>query len=263
MSSNHGSGETDQRGGGERKKVAVVSPVRAVTGHELRENCRRITEIHRRQALRQLILSSFCFFVASMASAAEPGIRDSSTLRDKAVYFQQDLRDKHLLEGLYISIVPAAPAGTKLRHTVEEPGNVIHAGVWTGRYLAGVGYQYAVTQDPKVRGHGDEILHGLRKLQEGAAPILVATHGSTAAEQTAISLGSSSLAADGTAVGLLVGQAIVNPVPADMAGNSAVSNSRAADASHARLEQGRPGSRGDGVDDAFGSADLLPPKANI
>jgi len=101
-----------------------------------------------------------------MASAAEPGIRDSSPLRDKAVYFQQDLCDKHLLEGLYISIVPAAPAGTKLRHTVEEPGNVIHAGVWTGRYLAGVGYQYAMTQDPQVRTHGDEILHGLRKLQE-------------------------------------------------------------------------------------------------
>jgi hypothetical protein len=143
-----------------------MSPVPAVTEHELRENYRRIPEIHRRQALRQLILSSFCFLVASMASAAEPGISDSSTLRDKAGYFQQDLRDKHLLEGLYISIVPAAPAGTKLRHTVEEPGNVIHAGVWTGRYLAGVGYQYAVTQDPRVRAHGDEILHGLRKLQE-------------------------------------------------------------------------------------------------
>ena len=116
--------------------------------------------------MRQLMLSSICFIVTSVACAAEPGIRDSSPLPDKAAYFQQDLCDRHLLEGLYISIVPAAPAGTKLRHTVEEPGNVIHAGVWTGRYLAGVGYQYAVTQDPRVRAHGDEILHGLRKLQE-------------------------------------------------------------------------------------------------
>ncbi|HWV98775.1 MAG TPA: hypothetical protein VNZ64_03680 [Candidatus Acidoferrum sp.] len=40
-----------------------------------------------------------------------------------------------------MSIVPAAPAGTRLPHTVNQPGNVIHAGVWTGRYLAGVGYQ--------------------------------------------------------------------------------------------------------------------------
>src|SRR5262245_13477460 len=79
-------------------ETGLVSPVPAVTGHELLENHRSITEIHRRQALRQLILSSFCFFVASIASAAEPGITDSSTLRDKADYFQQDLRDKHLLE---------------------------------------------------------------------------------------------------------------------------------------------------------------------
>ena len=142
------------------------NPLTNIPEQEREQHCCRMTKIHRRQPLRQLILSLFCFLVASVACAAEPGIRDSSPLPDKAAYFQQDLCDKHLLEGLYISIVPAAPAGTKLRHTVEEPGNVIHAGVWTGRYLAGVGYQYAVTQDPRVRAHGDEILHGLRKLQE-------------------------------------------------------------------------------------------------
>jgi hypothetical protein len=92
--------------------------------------------------------------------------KDSSPLLDKAKYFQQDLVDKHLLEGLYVSIVPASPPGTKLQHTTDGPGNVIHAGVWTGRYLAGVGYQYAVTKDPWVRQHGGEILRGLRTLQE-------------------------------------------------------------------------------------------------
>ncbi len=51
-------------------------------------------------------------------------------------------------------------------HTVDEPGNVIHAGVWTGRYLAGVAYQYAVTKDPAIRKHGGDILVGLRRLQE-------------------------------------------------------------------------------------------------
>ncbi len=91
---------------------------------------------------------------------------DSSPLREKAAYFQRDLLDKHWLDGLYVSIVPAAPAGTRLPHTVNQPGNVIHAGVWTGRYLAGVGYQYAVTRDPWVRRHGGEILHALRTLQE-------------------------------------------------------------------------------------------------
>ena len=49
----------------------------------------------------------------------------------------EDLLDKHWLDGLYVSIVPASPTGTKLNHTVEGTGNVLHAGVWTGRYLAG------------------------------------------------------------------------------------------------------------------------------
>jgi hypothetical protein len=58
------------------------------------------------------------------------------------------------------------PAGPAVPHTVDDAGNVIHAGVWTGRYLAGVGYQYAVTKDPAVRKHGGDLLMGLRRLQE-------------------------------------------------------------------------------------------------
>ena len=63
------------------------------------------------------------------------------TTAEKAAYLERDLIDKHLLEGLYVSMVPVAPEGTKLPHTVDDPGNVIHAGVWTGRYLAGVAYE--------------------------------------------------------------------------------------------------------------------------
>lgn len=102
--------------------------------------------------------------VARAASAAAP--TDASPLRVKADYFQKDLLEKHWLDGLYVSIVPSAPAGTKLEHTVEQPGNVIHAGVWTGRYLAGVGYQYAATRDPWARKHGGEILRALTILEE-------------------------------------------------------------------------------------------------
>ena len=99
-------------------------------------------------------------------SASPLAISDSSPLQDKAAYLQRDLLEKHWLDGLYVSIVPAAPPGTRLPHTVNQPGNVIHSGVWTGRYLAGVGYQYAVTKDPWARRHGGEILHALRILQE-------------------------------------------------------------------------------------------------
>jgi len=89
-----------------------------------------------------------------------------SPLHVKADYFQQDLIEKHWLDGLYVSIVPSPAPGEKLMHTVDEPGNVIHSGVWTGRYLAGVGYHYAATKDPWVRKHGGEILQALRIQQE-------------------------------------------------------------------------------------------------
>src|SRR5260221_12842368 len=101
-----------------------------------------------------------------VAATPPPAVSDSSALADKAAYLQRDLLDKHWLDGLYVSIVPAAPTGTRLPHTVDQPGNVIHSGVWTGRYLAGVGYQYAVTRDPGTRRHGGEILGALRILQE-------------------------------------------------------------------------------------------------
>ncbi|MGD9857470.1 MAG: WD40/YVTN/BNR-like repeat-containing protein [Planctomycetaceae bacterium] len=112
---------------------------------------------------------SFLLLIAVCVSArfgSAWGVEDASPLLDKAKYFQQDLIDKHWLDGLYVSIVPAAPPGTVLPHTVNEPGNVIHSGVWTGRYLAGVAYQYAVTRDPWVREHGGDILKALRRLQE-------------------------------------------------------------------------------------------------
>lgn len=110
--------------------------------------------------------SLLCWLMPLLVAAAAGPVKDTSPLPEKARYLQQDLIDRHWLDGLYVSIVPAAPPGTGLRHTVNEPGNVIHAGVWTGRYLAGVGYQYAVTRDPWVRRHGGQILQALRRLQE-------------------------------------------------------------------------------------------------
>src|SRR5215510_11404866 len=106
------------------------------------------------------------FALLSLSAAAAQTVTNSSPLEAKAQYLQRDLVDKHLLQGLYVSIVPSAPPGEKLAHTVDEPGNVIHSGVWTGRYLAGVGYQYAATKDPWVRKHGGEILKALRIQQE-------------------------------------------------------------------------------------------------
>jgi len=78
-------------------------------------------------------------------------------MEEKARILQRDLIEKHLVDGLYVSIVPA---GAPAAYTVDVSGSVIHAGVWTGRYLAGVAYQYAVTKDPAVRKHGRDLLMG-------------------------------------------------------------------------------------------------------
>ena len=103
-------------------------------------------------------------FTAKLTASTIPV--DASPLHVKADYFQKDLIEKHWLDGLYVSIVPSPAQGEKLTHTIDEPGNVIHSGVWTGRYLAGVGYQYAATKDSWARKHGDEILKALRIQQE-------------------------------------------------------------------------------------------------
>jgi hypothetical protein len=95
-------------------------------------------------------------------------VDDKSPLVEKAAYLQQVLLDKHWLDGLYVGIIDCPPqqARLPLPHTVNQPGNVIHAGVWTGRYRGGVGYQYAVTKNPRVREIGGQILKALRILQE-------------------------------------------------------------------------------------------------
>jgi len=104
--------------------------------------------------------------LTATGSLAAPPVSDSSSLREKAAYLQQDLLAKHWLNGLYVSIVPAGPAGSIFQHTVDQPGNVIHAGVWTGRYLAGVGYQFAASRDREARKIGEQILQALRIEQE-------------------------------------------------------------------------------------------------
>src|SRR5882724_1413650 len=117
---------------------------------------------------RQRVFRAAYFLGPGLLLALLPATRSGAaqSLEEKSRVLQRNLTERHMLDGLYVSIVPAEAPGDKWRHTVDEPGNVIHAGVWTGRYLAGVGYQYAVTRDPSVRRLGGEILHGLRVLQE-------------------------------------------------------------------------------------------------
>lgn|GEM_PF-1666239 len=115
------------------------------------------------KALRTIPLMLVAVLGATLATQA---VSIDSPLDEKAAYFQARILEKHWQDGLYMSIVPVTDEGETPDHTVTGPCNVIHAGVWTGRYLGGVAYQYAVTRDPRVREHGGRILRALRVLQE-------------------------------------------------------------------------------------------------
>jgi hypothetical protein len=116
--------------------------------------------------MRRVLLTGLMLGVVQTSAAW--AVDDASPLAEKAAYLQQVLLDRHWLDGLYVGIIDSPPAAARfpLPHTVNQPGNVIHAGVWTGRYLGGVGYQYADTKDPRAREIGGQILKALRVLQE-------------------------------------------------------------------------------------------------
>jgi hypothetical protein len=44
----------------------------------------------------------------------------AQSLADKARLLQQNLTERHMLDGLYVSIVPAVEPGVKLLHTIES-----------------------------------------------------------------------------------------------------------------------------------------------
>ena len=46
--------------------------------------------------------------ILTVANGSAWGLDDDSPLAEKAAWFQQDLLDKHWLDGLYVSIVPSA-----------------------------------------------------------------------------------------------------------------------------------------------------------
>ncbi|MBL8849729.1 MAG: hypothetical protein JNG89_08590, partial [Planctomycetaceae bacterium] len=75
-----------------------------------------------------LAVTSLACVEAAEPSATRPP--DDSPLAEKAAYLQQNLLDKHWLDGLYVSITPTAPDGVRLEQSVNTSGNVIHAGVW-------------------------------------------------------------------------------------------------------------------------------------
>ena len=98
------------------------------------------------------------------SKACRPATAHSSpTLAEKAEVFEGNLKERHWLDGLYVSLVRIDGGGPP-DHSPQGFSEVRHAGCWTGRYLAAQAFRYALTKDPEVRREGDEIIAALRRL---------------------------------------------------------------------------------------------------
>jgi photosystem II stability/assembly factor-like uncharacterized protein len=86
------------------------------------------------------------------------------SLKGKAEYYEQNLIKNHLIDGLYVPNVFLDINGNA-NLTAGGGADVAHAGVWTGRLLAGIAYKYGATKDESVRQSlGQLVLDGLKRL---------------------------------------------------------------------------------------------------
>lgn len=86
------------------------------------------------------------------------------SLKEKAEHYEQNLLKSHLIDGLYVPNV-LLDANGNADLTTSGGADVAHAGVWTGRLLAGIAYKYAATKDEIVRQNlGQLVLDGLKRL---------------------------------------------------------------------------------------------------
>jgi photosystem II stability/assembly factor-like uncharacterized protein len=110
-----------------------------------------------------LLLGSFG---AARAVAADDTSNDTwrAPLADKAEAFEQNVLERHWIDGLYPSMVEVAEDGS-VDFTTAGHANVAHSINWTAYYLAGECYRWLATQDPEVRRHCDEIFEAIYRCQ--------------------------------------------------------------------------------------------------
>jgi len=88
------------------------------------------------------------------------------SMKEKAMHYEKNLIKNHLVDGLYVPNIYLDKEG-KSDLTTTGGADVAHAGVWTGRLLGGIAYQYAVTKDESIRQNlGQLVLDGLKRLND-------------------------------------------------------------------------------------------------
>jgi len=108
------------------------------------------------------IVTCAVLLVAPVSNAAQ-ATGERMSLSAKARFFYENLLQRHLIDGLFTSHVELLPGG-EVDFSTRGICDVAHAACWTGRYLGGVAFWYAVTGDTAVREHGQLILDALYRL---------------------------------------------------------------------------------------------------
>ncbi|RLF08589.1 MAG: hypothetical protein DRJ64_00725 [Thermoprotei archaeon] len=86
------------------------------------------------------------------------------SLFEKVKILEKNIIERHLIDGLYTSIILVDQRGNPLE--AGRQGGILHAVSWTGIYLMALALKYAVLRDEDVRVHAWDVLRAYRRLQE-------------------------------------------------------------------------------------------------
>lgn len=86
-------------------------------------------------------------------------------LEKKAEIFEQNVLERHWIDGLYPSSVEVPLDGSPVDQTTQGSSNIAHSINWTSYYLGGQCHRYLFTKDEKVRDHCNQIFEALYRCQ--------------------------------------------------------------------------------------------------
>lgn len=84
------------------------------------------------------------------------------TLEDKAAYFEDRIRKRHLRHG-FVASSGLAEAGNLASN---RPGSTDNDGLWTAMYAAAECYRYAATKSPEALNYARQAIEAILKLEE-------------------------------------------------------------------------------------------------
>jgi hypothetical protein len=113
----------------------------------------------------KVIMLIATFMLASSIVVYAKDISWKTTLEKKTEIFENNVLERHWIDGLYPSSVEVPLDGSPVDQTTQGSSNIAHSINWTSYYLGGQCYRYLFTKDEKVRDHCNQIFEALYRCQ--------------------------------------------------------------------------------------------------